>query len=224
MITLAYTVCAIVGVTVLVVLLILMFLGLHGDGGFDVGHGGDFAGGDFGHDLGGMGDADVSGVDLTHDGQVHMLEDTQVLEGGAASFFQVLSFRSLIAAMAFFGVGGRLATELGWHPVLAFVFALGMGGAAMLLVAWLMALMASLRHDGTIRILNAIGLPANVYLGIPGRRMGVGRVQFTLQERTVEMDAVTDGQPIPTGSQVIIVDVVNDTTVAVQREAGVVDA
>ena len=221
----AYTICAVIGITIFVVQLILMFFGMHGEGDFDMDHDVGFGGGDLPHDFGGMGDvdADLSGVDLAHDGHIHIMEDTQVINEGATSFFNVLSFRSIVAAVAFFGAGGRLADDLGWHPVLCFVFALGMGAVALLLVGWMMVMLASLRHDGTVRIGRAIGLPASVYLGIPEHRTGMGRVTFTLQERTVEYNAVTDGDAIPTGGQVVVVDIVDDTTLAVKREGGNVE-
>ncbi len=212
----AYTICAVVGITIFVVQLILMFIGMHGDGDIDMAH----EVGDMPHDIGGVGDVDaeVGGPDLTHDGHIHMMEDTQVINQGATSFFNIVSFRSIVAAVAFFGVGGRLAGDLGWHPLVGFLFAMALGGAALVLVGWLMVMLASLRHDGSIRVLNAIGQPGSAYLGVPEHRSGKGRVSVTVQGRTLEFDAVTDGEAIPTGGQVVVVDVINDTTVAVARE------
>ena len=53
---------------------------------------------------------------------------------------------------------------------------------------------------------NAVAQTAKVYLTIPARRGGTGKVMLTLQERLVEMDAVTDfGKDIKTDSMVQVV-------------------
>ena len=51
--------------------------------------------------------------------------------------------------------------------------------------------------------------------GIPAHNQGPGKVQFTLQDRLVEYDAVTSGEALPTGTKIFIVSVVGSDTVAV---------
>jgi hypothetical protein len=75
-----------------------------------------------------------------------------------------------------------------------------------------------LEDDGTLQIGGAVGLPATVYLRVPGGRQGVGKVLLTLQNRIVEYQAVTSQSSphdIPTGASVIVVDVVGPDTVEV---------
>jgi hypothetical protein len=61
-----------------------------------------------------------------------------------------------------------------------------------------------------------VGQPAVVYLGVPGGRAGTGKVHLTLQNRLVELQAVTtQGAQLPTGADVIIVDVLGPDTVEV---------
>jgi len=67
-----------------------------------------------------------------------------------------------------------------------------------------------LESDGSLRIANAIGCAATVYIPIPGGESAPGKVTLTLQNRTVELDAVTRGEPLPTGADVTIVDVRDD--------------
>jgi hypothetical protein len=73
-----------------------------------------------------------------------------------------------------------------------------------------------LRADGTVRIDQAVGLPATVYLGIPGEGRGWGKIQLMLQNRTMEYEASTPTQPLPTGTQVVVTRIVGPDRVEVQ--------
>ena len=94
--------------------------------------------------------------------------------------------------------------------------AVASGILALYLVAALMRSLHSLRADGTARIERAVGRAATVYLRVPGSRAGTGKIQMNLQNRTVELQAVTAGAELPTGSQVKVVAVVNSDTVEVE--------
>lgn len=135
----------------------------------------------------------------------------------------LFSTRSLVAGLAFFGIAGAAATQAGWQPGVAVACAVAAGLAAMITVAWLMSRLLRLEEDGTVRAEGALGAPAIVYLAIPGARSGAGKVTLTLQGRTVEYEAVTAGDRLPTGAPVIVVDVVSPGTVEVAPtpEAGV---
>ncbi len=138
---------------------------------------------------------------------------------GASSFFHVLSFRSIVAAIAFFGLGGRAALAADMPAYFAFMAALGGGTIAMILVAWLMKLLFSLRAEGNVHIQNCIGMPATVYLSIPGAKKGVGKVTIAVQQRTMEYAAVTGADAsIPTGARVVVVGISGADTLEVEPE------
>ena len=61
----------------------------------------------------------------------------------------------------------------------------------------------------------ATGSTGTVYLAIPGERKGAGKVLLTLQNRTVEYQAVTSRGALPTGAPILVVDVVGPDTVDV---------
>jgi membrane protein implicated in regulation of membrane protease activity len=127
----------------------------------------------------------------------------------------LLSVRALAAGAAFFGVTGGAVLAAGGAPWLALPAAAAVGGAAMVGVAHAMRSMLRLEDDGTVRIEGAVGQEGTVYLRIPGARSGVGKVLLNLQGRTVELQAVTPEAELPTGSSVIVVDVVGPDTVEV---------
>ena len=85
-------------------------------------------------------------------------------------------------------------------------------------VYWMMQCLYRLQADGNVRIQRSVGQRGNVYLRIPANRSGSGKIQFNLQNRTMEYLAVTAGPELATGAKVVIVGVVNPTTLEVQAE------
>lgn len=66
-----------------------------------------------------------------------------------------------------------------------------------------------LQADGAIDNRNAIGKVAEVYLKIPAKGEGHGKLSIVLQGKLVEMDAVTDEtEAIPTGKDVKVIGLV----------------
>jgi hypothetical protein len=127
----------------------------------------------------------------------------------------LLSVRALSAGVAFFGLGGLvgLTTPLGW--IAAIPLALIAGVAAMVGTAVAMRWLLKFEDDGTVSIHGAVGATGTVYLTIPGDRKGAGKVTLTLQNRTVEYQAVTSAGALPTGAPIMVVDIVGPDTVDV---------
>jgi hypothetical protein len=194
-----FIICAIIGGTLLVCQFLLSLVGVGGHHDMDHDVGGD---GDVGHDAGGDHHADH------HQEAGH--------EQQASWYVGVLSFRALLAALTFFGLGGLAATGNGdTHPMVALAVALAAGAAALFLVAFIMRSLHKLKADGTLRFDRAIGSTGTVYLTIPGKRTGTGKVTLVMQNRTVECQAVTADNELPTGSKVVVVSVVAPGTVEV---------
>ena len=80
----------------------------------------------------------------------------------------VLTFRSVAAALTFFGLTGLTsAVNLQHEPGLSLVLALAGGAAALFGVAYLMRTLHRLKSDGTIHIERAVGQSGTVYLTVP---------------------------------------------------------
>lgn len=137
-------------------------------------------------------------------------------DGHGNGLFGMLSVRTATAAILFFGLGGQTARYYGADDLPAFGVAVGSGALALYLVAMAMRSLKNLKADGTARIDRAIGCTGTVYLRVPGARGGAGKVHLALQNRTVEYQAVTTGEEIPTGKPVKVVAVVNADTVEVE--------
>jgi hypothetical protein len=184
-----YGICALTGGTLL---LCQFLLGLLGFGDHH-----DAAGGHDFHDSGG------------HDG--HGDHD-----GQHSWFLGVLTFRSVAAALTFFGLTGLTSVaNLQHEPELSLGLALLGGAAALFGVAYLMRMPHRLKSDGTVHIERAVGQNGTVYLSIPGHKAGKGKVTLRLQNRTVECQAVTPHQQLATGSQVVVTGILGPDTVEV---------
>jgi membrane protein implicated in regulation of membrane protease activity len=222
-----FLICAAFGGTILVLQAVMTLVGLGGDAlhtdvGSDMGHdfGGDVhadTGGGFHGDAGTHVDAGSAGAHGSTDG-THAVQDQHhaAQDQGSSKLFAVLSFRGIVAAMAFFGISGMTAQAADLPPPTVLLIAIACGVAAIYVVYWLMQTLSSLQAEGTVRIDRAVGEPATVYLRIPERRSGAGKIQINLQNRTMEYEAVTEGDSLPTGARVTVVGVVNPETVEVR--------
>lgn len=135
--------------------------------------------------------------------------------GAVSEGLQLFSLRALSAGVAFFGLGGLAALRLGLPSVLAVAIGAAAGAAAAVGVAAVMRGMQKLEGDQTFRLATAVGHVGEVYLGIPGARSGVGKIHITLQERLMELEAVTPEGEIPTGTRVLVIDTIAPATVIV---------
>ncbi|MGQ9573756.1 MAG: hypothetical protein ACUVUC_00420 [Thermoguttaceae bacterium] len=213
--------CAVVGGTIMLCQLVMSLIGLAGDSldadmAHDVGH--DFGAdlhadtsGDFHADAGADIHADAAGVDA---------HGEHAVEGhGSSWLFAVISFRTVVAAMAFFGLAGLAAQSAEVPPATTLLVAAAAGMAAMYGVYWMMQLLYRMKSEGTVRIQHAIGREGTVYLRIPAGRSGAGKVHLNLQNRTMEYAAMTSGPELPTGARVVVVDLISPDTLEVQAVA-----
>jgi hypothetical protein len=132
-----------------------------------------------------------------------------------ADGLDLMSVRSLSAAWAMFGIGGLGGLQFGLPGWLAIVPGVIAGTIAAVGTAWLTRWMASLESSGSLRLESAVGRAGMVHLSVPPGLVGAGRVQFELQGRTLELKAVSPAGPLPVGTPVTIVGLVDDDTVEV---------
>lgn len=208
-----FLLCIAIGGTILVCQAFLTLLGLGGDSlhldvPHDVGH--DF-GGDVGHDAGAGVHADVGDAHAGH-GDAGQAEQHH----GSTHAFSVISFRTVVAAVTFFGLAGMAARSSGASTPTTLLVAVGAGAVAMYTVYWMMRCLYTLKSEGTARIERALGLPATVYLTVPPQKSGNGKIQINLQNRTMEYLAITAGDSLPSGAKVVVVDIVSHDTVEVR--------
>ena len=117
------------------------------------------------------------------------------------------NLQSIAAAFAFFGLGGAAVLSSGaavWSAVTVGAVA---GVAAASGVAALLRSMTAFESDGTVPIDAAIGALGQVYVSIPARRAGRGKVHVTVRDRLVEYEATTNGDALASGVSVLVTDI-----------------
>lgn len=138
------------------------------------------------------------------------------IESGLDPSFTLLTARSIIAFFTFFGWFGLLAINRGFSRTIVFVIAFGAGLAALVLVAYLMYFFYKLSESGTANLEELIYKDGTVYLTIPGRRKGKGKIHVILKKAMKELDAVTEGEELQNGKKVKIIEVLADNTLVVE--------
>ena len=140
-------------------------------------------------------------------------------EGGATleGDFSVFSSRSIIAFFTFFGWTGVLMLNAGGTTLSSIIAASVAGAIAMLIVGYMMYQFTKLNQAGNIDINDAIFNTGEVYLTIPAKNKGQGKVHITIEGSLKELDAVTEnGESLPTGSFIRVVEVIDNQILLVE--------
>jgi membrane protein implicated in regulation of membrane protease activity len=143
-------------------------------------------------------DVDVGGVD----------------HGGGSSLF---STKPITGFFLGFGWAGGIALDRGASLMMATAIAFGVGVAFMLVLAWVIRTVYSLRTDGTRQIKNAVGAVGTVYVTLPPSRGTGGQVIVTVSGRQETLDALNAAsRSLPSGEKVKVVAVVDASTLLVE--------
>jgi membrane protein implicated in regulation of membrane protease activity len=141
--------------------------------------------------------------------------DMQV-DGDLGIGFQFITLKNLVAFFTIFAWSGIACVDAGLSAGLSIVISTFSGLAMMVIMASIIYFMGKLSDDGTLKLSNAIGKIGSVYLTIPPKRKGFGKVQITVQG-VQTLDAMTDNEEeIPTGAVVEVIGVYNNETIIVK--------
>ena len=147
-------------------------------------------------------DIDIDGSDIDIDGS-----------DGMALF----SIRGIMGMAAIGGWSGLVMYEAGINIWVTILLALAFGFLALVGIAYIMKLASKLQSSGNIDLGSAIGKVGTVYIPIPPRMQGTGKINITLQERFLEVSAMTNvDRKIATGESVRIVATDENSVVVVE--------
>ena len=132
-----------------------------------------------------------------------------------ADIFKVLSFRTLTAGIAFFGLGGLAGLAAETSTLVSFIIAVTSGLISIYAVYYLYWSISKMKADGTLSEKTLVGSTGSVYVRIPSAKSGIGKVLVTHQGRTIEYEATTAGEELKAGIPITVVAVVSTTTVEV---------
>ncbi|HEY1052436.1 MAG TPA: hypothetical protein VGE39_21850 [Prosthecobacter sp.] len=149
------------------------------------------------------------GSDFDHGADSH--------DGSTADSVKILSLRILVAFFVGFGWMGVLAQRQHLPPSTTVLMAAGSGVVFMALMFVTMRMLMTMRHDGSLRYENAIGIQGKVYVTIPPARSGVGQIEVMLQGRLITAEAVTDApEALPPRSGIQITSLMPPNTFVVK--------
>jgi len=153
------------------------------------------------------------GVD-THDGLSADFDGD--LHSGEAPF-QLFTFRNMINFLLGFSWTGISFYNIIENRILLITLSFIVGAAFVVLFFMIIRQIEKLAEDNSFKINNALNKTASVYLPIPARKKGAGKVQVSVKGSFHELDAITENDKIETSAMVRIVRIENNNLVVVER-------
>jgi len=128
----------------------------------------------------------------------------------------MLNFQGIVAGITVLGLAGLAASAAKLPDLVALLIGVAASLVMMALVAGFFGVMVGMDDDCTVRLEDAVGTLGTVYLSIPARNEGQGKVTLNLQERLMEFPAVTFQEaPLSTGQKILVVAVQKPTVMEV---------
>ncbi len=159
----------------------------------------------------GIGDTDAdagTAADLSFDSNGDTLDT-----GGAIQLFSV---RNVVNFLIGVGWGGVCFWNVFENKHLVSIVAFICGLAFVVAFLWMFKMLMKLQRSGNFQIQACVGMTCSVYLRIPARRGGAGKVQISYHGSVLELDALTDGDFLPTGSKVKVLEVIDGHSLLVE--------
>ena len=131
---------------------------------------------------------------------------------------RICTLALLFIGFNIFASGMFTALSNGMVPWGALLLAAALGFGAMFLVAKIIQWSSKLAQNGTFNIKNLLGESGTVYIPIPSKGSGTGKINISCGERFMEFDAVTEEQEtLKTGTAVRVVDIIAGATLVVEK-------
>ncbi|WP_129595783.1 hypothetical protein [Anaerophilus nitritogenes] len=139
-------------------------------------------------------------------------------DGDFESSFQVFTVKNFITFFAVFGWAGLTFSYAGLGQFATILLSTILGVVVLLIVSALFYFITKLSDNGTMNIQRAKGVTGEVYLPIPPKRNGVGKVSITFQGSFKELDAMTDEEDvIKTGTMIVVKDIIGNSILLVEK-------
>ena len=147
------------------------------------------------------------------------LSDIPDAHSGLFQGFHWFSVKGLIIFFTAFSWLSIGLSRSGLPLIFSLMIGTVIGLTCMIFFGWLFLFLARMAESGNLRTENARYQYGRVYLKIPANRTGKGKVTVTVQGTSQELFALTDGDEIPTGAPVLVIDILaNDTLLVALNE------
>ena len=155
------------------------------------------------------------GGDVDHD--VDHDIDTQI-DTDHGIGFQFITIKNMIAFLTLFAWSGLASIEGGFSLKITIIISMLSGLLMMIIMASLFYYISKLSQSGTLDFNNAIGETGDVYISIPAKKSGMGKVQIKVQGHLRTLNAMTeDIEDIKTGAMVEVDEIISESILLVHR-------
>jgi hypothetical protein len=157
----------------------------------------------------GMGDIDSGDADVDFSTDTDSLDD--------AGSMHLLSIRNIFYFLLGFGWAGVSLWNTIPDTIVLTAAAVLVGCLFVAVFIFLFRQMMKLQSNGAFNVNDAVGKLCDVYLRIPGQNQGQGKVQISFNGSVQELDARTQGQPLPSGTKVRVLRVIDKKVLEVEK-------
>jgi hypothetical protein len=130
--------------------------------------------------------------------------------------FRLFTMRNIIIFFTIFSWAGIVGVKNDYSKIHTIIFAFLLGAVVVVILSTVFYLLLRATESGTMDIKNAIGAEGDVYLTIPEKGKGVGKVQLIIQGSLREVEALSGGREIRTGTKVKIIKITEDNYLLVE--------
>jgi hypothetical protein len=150
----------------------------------------------------------------THDGLSADFDSD--LHGGDQPF-QLFTFRNMINFLLGFSWTGISLYDVIDNRIILISVSFTVGAAFIAFFFMVIRQVEKLAEDNTFRIAQALNQTASVYLSIPAKKKGAGKVHVSVKGSLKELDAITENEKIESNAMVRIVKIESNSLVVVER-------
>lgn len=138
------------------------------------------------------------------------------LEGGEAPF-QLFSLRNLINFLLGFSWTGISFFYYIENTILLILLSVAVGLVFLFLFFFIIMQIQKLAEDNSFKYSDTLNKSAEVYLSIPEKKSGKGKIMISVKGSFHELEAMTEQEMLPSGSVVKVVKIENQNIVLVEK-------
>ncbi|MDR2384732.1 MAG: serine protease [Tannerella sp.] len=139
------------------------------------------------------------------------------LQGGEEPF-QLFTFRNLVNFLLGFSWAGIAFSDIIGNRILLMTVAFVTGVLFIAVFFLIMRQLMKLSEDNSFNINNVLNQIAEVYIPIPEKKKGKGKISISVRGSMHEIDAISDCETrIPSGTNVRVVKIENEALVWVEK-------
>ncbi len=149
-------------------------------------------------------------LDVNHELDISEYNDS-VLESNVP--LRLITLRNITIFFTIFSWAGIAGIRNNYSKPITLILGFFLGSAVVILLSIVFKFILKLTESGNMNLKYAIGVSGEVYLTIPENKKKGGKVQVIFQSSLKELDAITYGNKIVTGTKVIVIGVEEDCLV-----------